>query len=64
MPLRSIAHSGVVEFVEEGHDVSSSMKGMAHLSSIRSISRQQTVQHYNLKRVANGSEAVKGRGKA
>ena len=30
MPLRSIARLGVVEFVEEGRDVSSFMKGMAH----------------------------------
>ena len=51
MPFRSIAHVGVVEFAEERHDVGH--EGDGSLASIRSITRQKTVQHYNLKRVTS-----------
>ena len=63
MPLRSIARLGVVEFVEEGRDVSSFMKGMAHWRPFEASPVRRLYNIITSKRVASGREAVQDRNK-
>ena len=58
LPLRSIAHLGVGQSVQEGLDVSSPMKGDgSFVVHSKHHPSEDCTTSYNLKRVASGSEA-------